>query len=478
MSATPPIGDRATSLRSHRALKCPTSSCRLEAESLRRLPLLLVAAALVTNGFAGIVTAEEVEDPFGQICASAQDDVRCDTVAVSGRGTADSRVLAASIAGESEVSVIGIGGGIWHTCALHDDGTTHCWGWNRFGESEDYHGGDAVGVSAGSDHTCILLEHGDVECLGINGRGQSADYEKGNASAITTGASHSCALLEDGNIHCWGDDDFGQSADYHRGDAVDVTAGGDHTCALRKDASVHCWGTNHTGEASDHDKGTAVGIAAGGSHTCALLADGTVDCWGDNGTGQAADYRGGDATAITAGFDHTCVLQSDGRVECWGNNKDGQSADYQGADALAVRIGGHHTCALLENGTVHCWGDNDYGQSRDYRPAAAEGGILAISGSGRTTCSGGGGITEVLGYPDRCSSVSGTGNSSAATLAASASGDAAGCIAFSGIGRANASCAPLSPFYYPFEVSGCEAVHKVTGSDIACQELDPEPLLP
>ncbi|KAG2429156.1 hypothetical protein HYH02_014191 [Chlamydomonas schloesseri] len=401
---------------------------------------------------------------------------------------------AATSASPSAMLVSTISAGFKHTCALLDNGSVKCWGYNydgQLGLGDTSPRGDGPGemgdtlpavalgtgrtataISVGSWHTCALLDNGSVKCWGYNDYGYLGlgdTSRRGNelgemgdrlpavalgtgrtATAISAGGWHTCALLDNGSVKCWGWNQFGQLGlgdTSPRGDgpgemgdtlpavalgtgrtATAISAGVLHTCALLDNGSVKCWGCNDygylgLGDTSPRGDGpgemgdtlpavalgtgrTATAIFAGVLHTCALLDNGSVKCWGCNDYGYLGlgdtSYRGdgpgemGDtlpavalgtgrtATAISAGSRYTCALLDNGSVKCWGWNDDGQLGlgDTSrrgdgpgemgdtlpavelgtGRTATAISAGGWHTCALLDNGSVKCWGYNDAGQ--------------------------------------------------------------------------------------------------------------------
>ncbi len=147
-----------------------------------------------------------------------------------------------------------LGIGANHSCAVLDNGEVKCWGRNSVGqlgqENTDDHGDEAgemgvqlpaiklgsgrtaIAVSAGLGHTCALLDDATVKCWGFNnggqlGQGHTASLGTGsnqlgdNLAAVELGAGrsalmvwtgdyHSCVLLDNGAVKCWGLNSGGQ----------------------------------------------------------------------------------------------------------------------------------------------------------------------------------------------------------------------------------------------------------------------------
>jgi E3 ubiquitin-protein ligase HERC3 len=141
-----------------------------------------------------------------------------------------------------------------HTCALLDDGTVKCWGWNYTGQ---------LGLGDTSDRGDAPLEMGDDLPAVDLGTGRTAQ-------ALAAGYLHTCALLDDGTVKCWGRNNSGQLGLGDTGDRGQVIG------EMGDDLPAVDLGTGRTAQA----------LAAGEFHTCALLDDGTVKCWGRNGYGQ------------------------------------------------------------------------------------------------------------------------------------------------------------------------------------------------
>jgi alpha-tubulin suppressor-like RCC1 family protein len=367
-----------------------------------------------------------------------------------------------------------------HTCAILFDGTVKCWGLNdkgQLGLGDTANRGDGPGemgddlptvdlgtgrtataISAGTNHTCALLDNGSVKCWGFN---QTGELGLGDTASRGDGAGE------------MGDDlpavDLGTGRT-----AVAVSAGQQYTCALLDDGSVKCWGSNFSGKLGLGDTAnrgdgagemgddlpavelgtgrTATAVSAGGFHACALLDNGTMKCWGAGGAGalgQGSSATLGDgagemgdnllaialgtgrtATAISAGTDHTCALLDNGSVKCWGQSNlgqlglgintsvgrvPGQMGDAlaavalgTGRTAVAVRTKFNHTCALLDDGSVKCWGWNVIGQlglgdtdDRGEAPGDMGDSLPAVAlGTGRTVVAVTTGITHTCARLD------------------------------------------------------------------------------
>ncbi|HRW04968.1 MAG TPA: hypothetical protein P5121_07730 [Caldilineaceae bacterium] len=332
--------------------------------------------------------------------------------------------------------------GGYFTCILTTAGGVRCWGDNHFGQLGNgtkvifSHipvnvvdlSTDIRAISAGIYHVCALTNEGSVKCWGKNVSGQlgNGTYEDSsvpvdvigltNVTAISAGSSHTCALTTKGGIQCWGNGLYGKLGNGERLSSSSPTeviklstgiraiaAGGSHTCALTTEGGVKCWGYNFHGEVGD---GThidqdipvdvtalttgALAIAVGTHHSCALTMQG-IKCWGYNQHGQlgdgsqtnrttpinVVDFTEGGEVIVAGGF-HTCAVTTTGGVKCWGENGVGELGDGTqtsrltptdvtdlSSDVNVITTGVSHTCVLMTNGLAKCWGYNIYGEVGD-----------------------------------------------------------------------------------------------------------------
>jgi hypothetical protein len=190
---------------------------------------------------------------------------------------------------------VALSSGDSHVCALLNGGQVTCWGAGTYGAlgggdtndrpaplaPVDFGGHAATKLAASSPGTssqCAILDDGSLRCWGWNASGNLGVGD----TTMRTGPTPV-------------DIGVGRSV-------VSVVVGGLHTCALRDDNAVLCWGENGNGEiglgTDIEDQWQpwrpvifsggrhAVTLGTGPSHTCAALDDGSLQCWGVNGDGQ------------------------------------------------------------------------------------------------------------------------------------------------------------------------------------------------
>ena len=327
------------------------------------------------------------------------------------------------------------GSSLGFMCALLENGDIKCWGLDYSGGLGGASGlvggypgemGDnlqkvnlgtgrfAVQVALGMFHACAILDNGDVKCwgstnsgrLGLGNTGQSrvgrVPEDMGDALLpvnlgtgrtalqVACGERHTCVVLDNHQVKCWGQGLYGQlgsgtnasvgETDESMGDnlttvdvgenrsVVRVDCGYRHTCALLDNHKIKCWGEGAEGRLGNGrpdqvgneenqmgdflpevDVGTnlsVVQLSVGSFHTCVLLSNKQIKCFGTGSTGQlglgnpdsvgAAPNQMGDALPyvdlgenrsvvfVRAGYSRTCAALDDGALKCWGFNFDGQ----------------------------------------------------------------------------------------------------------------------------------------------------------
>jgi alpha-tubulin suppressor-like RCC1 family protein len=274
-----------------------------------------------------------------------------------------------------------------HTCAILNDGSVKCWGHNGSGQlglGDNWNRGDgpnqmgdnlptvnlgtsktAVQIAANAQFTCAILNDGSVTCWGYNGYG-----------ALGLG-NNTWSIGDEPNE--MGDNlptvDLGAAA-------VQISAGNSHTCVILNGgitSGVKCWGSNASGQLGLGDSSgnlryrgdqpnemggslpevnvgtgrTAIALRVGVGHTCSILDNGSAKCWGYNSHGELGL---GDTQPRGDGFNEMGHIFDD-----MGDNL---PAIDLGANQTPVRIGlgDYHTCAILTDAGVKCWGFGTFGR--------------------------------------------------------------------------------------------------------------------
>lgn len=267
-----------------------------------------------------------------------------------------------------------IAAGSHFSCAILDNDALKCWGRSNFGqlgqgdtvtrgdgsnEMGDHlssinlgTGRTAKSVTVGAVHACAVLDNDTLKCWGYNATGELGQSD-------TTNRGDSANQMGD---HL-------SAIDFGGGLTVKSVVSGNHeTCAILSNNAMKCWGGYSTGQLGQGDTanrgdtpGTAVSSLAAidlGSgrtaksmsanllSTCAILDNGAVKCWGYNGQGQLGLGNTTDKGGHTGEMGDALANVSLGT----------------GRTAQSISGGMDHTCVVLDNDTVKCWGANFYGQ--------------------------------------------------------------------------------------------------------------------
>lgn len=180
------------------------------------------------------------ESTFGQVGTGQTADDPPSPIVVQGIDQAVVDFSAGGWFGSGSGSGAGYSSITGFTCAVLADGSVHCWGANIIGQlgigtDDNYKplptqvaglNSGAVQVSNGADHACALMDDGSVKCWGWNKWGQLGDgtNDHSNVPVDVTGLN---------------------------GPAVELIAGGFHTCAALASGELQCWGKNSNGQLGD-----------------------------------------------------------------------------------------------------------------------------------------------------------------------------------------------------------------------------------
>ncbi len=275
---------------------------------------------------------------------------------------------------------------------------------------------DVAELTLGMSHGCALKDDGSLWCFGYNGHGQVGAGEdvsvytpvqilsNRTVTGVTASGSHTCATTTSSS-YCWGWNSMGQLGLGNTEDVnvptrlpssyLKIYSGRNHTCGVNY-YNVECWGWGSWGQLGDGaavtstspvevlGAGAVVDMSLGHHHTVALLADGTIQTWGANYYGQLGDgttvtahtpqaisgFAG--VTDVAAGTQYTCLRFEDATVSCFGGNDLGQLGDGTNVPSIdpvqilegttSIEAGTYHSCSMMEDLTIKCWGWNIYFQ--------------------------------------------------------------------------------------------------------------------
>ncbi len=266
-----------------------------------------------------------------------------------------------SIVPANVTDVIAVAGGVYHSLALHSDGTVTPWGRSQYGEATiQPTATNLVAISAGLNHSIGLRSDGTAMVWGNNTYGQNVMPPWAtNLIAIAAGWNNNLALRRDGRVSAWGNSTgiYFEGGPDDLSNIVAIAAGAFLGAALRNDGTVTCW-EYYTNKSLTYyrppaDLDHVIAIAAGGSNCLALKADGTVVGWGKIPALTNVPPGLSNVARISCGIDHALAVKRDGTVVMWGSNTNGQTDLPAGlANVAAIAAGGYHTIAALNTGPI------------------------------------------------------------------------------------------------------------------------------
>ncbi|MFV2060847.1 MAG: hypothetical protein ACC653_09180 [Gammaproteobacteria bacterium] len=240
-------------------------------------------------------------------------------------------------------------------------------------------------IDTGAYHTCAIKNDNSLWCWGYNFNGRIGIGNRLPNSKLT--------LVSDTN-------DWQQVESYFR-----------TTCARKTDSTLWCWGRNSNGQIGDdtilnsttpiQTSGATVEndwsyLTVGKYFSCGQKTDKTLWCWGQNSYGQLGlsaslvavkgkqkITRVWQSGKIFSGYHSICAIEDGtGDLYCWGRN-DGQiiqnntTASFNiptkipvpetGTKWIAAEVGRKYICALAgtssntTKGALWCWGENIQG---------------------------------------------------------------------------------------------------------------------
>jgi alpha-tubulin suppressor-like RCC1 family protein len=323
--------------------------------------------------------------------ADCDSDTGCETDATTkdNCGACGKTCFGACVNGSCNDSVL-IAAGYEHTCAIREDGSLWCWGFNLEGEIGD-------GTTTTTLVPTQISLPGPVTAVSAGG-----GFVSGNSYS-----AHTCAILADKSLVCWGSNGNGELGvgdnAPHTGpqtvplsNVVQVAVGAYNTCAILDNHDLYCWGKNNSGQVGNGATSQSVlapekidslitAVSVGGNHACALRVGGVATCWGHGSLGQLG-YGGTDAIIkpgvtvlnnaieVNCGLEFSCARSGVG-LFCWGKNDGGQlgigdtmtrlepqPVNLPGVSLLEL---GHYHSGALVGSTLYTWGANNAGQLGD-----------------------------------------------------------------------------------------------------------------
>ena len=289
------------------------------------------------------------------------------------------------------------------TCALLDDFTVRCWGYNNYGQAGIGLPDRAVGDS--------LSELGDNMQAVDFGTGKypiALTAQNGFCNSSCSYGTSYCALLNTQEVKCWGSNDYGVL-----GIESSIAELGQDSAELGDN-----WPSVKFGSTGFTTGGPKVKKVVGGVRMfCALFENQKIKCWGGPTHGQlgyedsitrgiATDSMEDDLPFVNLGTGvlvkdiyrshktNICVKTTTNSIKCWGFDGNGDLLSngtswsrggsvgdmgdnlpdsYLGPDPVMQMFTGEVTCPLYTNGRIRCFGYNDYGRLGQETTATLDG---------------------------------------------------------------------------------------------------------
>lgn len=239
-------------------------------------------------------------------------------------GGAIERPVPVRIGGNTDWDSVSVGE--YSACGI-EDGYLSCWNPASPENANLVTGGNVWSqVSVGNRHTCAIRQDQSLWCWGYNYDGQvgqttEATYfsepvevlPESTWRTVSAGYAHTCAVATDNTLWCWGDNTGNQlGVDYYTtemsysytplqigtaGDWSTPGAGQSFSCGLKLNGEVWCWGATLYGSLGSGTmnqrsaeplqvSGSWTQLSVGAVHSCGLLSSGELACWGGNNNSE------------------------------------------------------------------------------------------------------------------------------------------------------------------------------------------------
>lgn len=349
--------------------------------------------------------------------------------------TQQTRPQVVSLPLEQRATDVSLGNG--HTCAIVLNGSVYCWGYNAYGQLGDNtttnspipilthlpQGRTAIAISLGNDHSCAILDNNSVYCWGYNGNKQLGSSMNPSRSLIplfaelptgssvvelSMGTSFSCAVLANGSAYCWGYNNYNQVEGQTNSNLpntvlipvhvelesiyriVSLSIGSEHACAVLENGEITCWGRTSNNQDIELNKGSNPNelryvISEQNAKRLHPIGWGILDYSISNlpngFTFESSYLEIRPNATLTGTFDWsvsslagnhqgTTVYQGinidrkQGAKPAWTN-----SISYVDSNSElpmeTVDTNYRHSCGIQQGGELFCWGLNDQGQLGD-----------------------------------------------------------------------------------------------------------------